>query len=171
MAASFEHYHYVGGAVLSEDYPYTSGDMGVVGDCVEDEKPKVFTTTQEAFHYTQPYVTWAGSEEFYDNDYDPELFLAALRNGAVTVGTGMGDEFYWYDSGIYTGPCDMSEISHAMTAVGYGFDEETELQYIIIRNSWGEYWGEGGYVRVAMGEPRDGGTCMVYSWSVYPEMA
>lgn len=80
----------------------------------------------------------------------------------------MADEFLYYESGIYTGPCDMSSTSHAMAAVGYGYDEETDLWYAIIRNSWGPGWGEDGYARVALGKEEDGGTCMMYSWAVYP---
>jgi hypothetical protein len=34
--------------------------------------------------------------------------------------------------------------------VGYGTDSDKGL-YFIVRNSWGEYWGENGYVRVQAG--------------------
>jgi C1A family cysteine protease len=32
--------------------------------------------------------------------------------------------------------------------VGYGTDEETGLDYWLIRNSWGPYWGEEGFIRL-----------------------
>lgn len=84
---------------------------------------------------------------------------------------GIPNEFLAYSSGIYTGPCDFSEINHAMNAVGYGYDSETDLEYAIIRNSWGTYWGEDGYARVALGVENDGGTCMLWSWATYPDIA
>ena len=43
--------------------------------------------------------------------------------------------------------CDDFEVNHAVQLVGYDTDEEG-APYWIIRNSWGEEWGEGGYFRL-----------------------
>ncbi len=54
----------------------------------------------------------------------------------------------YYTGGIITADegCPQS-IDHAIAAVGYG--EENGVQYYIVRNSWGEGWGEDGFVRIA----------------------
>ena len=35
---------------------------------------------------------------------------------------------------------------HAVTVVGYG--TENNVPYWLVKNSWGTYWGEGGYFRI-----------------------
>ena len=58
------------------------------------------------------------------------------------------DQMRDYRSGILHLNCtkDVS-YNHAIIVVGFG--EEKGEQYIIIRNSWGNSWGEKGYARIA----------------------
>merc|ERR1712224_213204 len=53
-----------------------------------------------------------------------------------------------YTSGIAT--MAGSQVDHVIPVVGWGNDDK-EGQYWIVRNSWGEYWGEMGYIRVKFG--------------------
>ena len=53
-----------------------------------------------------------------------------------------------YTGGIATEKSFMTD--HVISVVGWGTDA-TEGLYWIVRNSWGEYWGENGYVRVKSG--------------------
>lgn len=45
--------------------------------------------------------------------------------------------------------CD-GQVNHCLQAAGYG--TEGGVDYWLLRNQWGENWGEAGYVRVAMGK-------------------
>merc|ERR1711968_65156 len=43
------------------------------------------------------------------------------------------------------------QVDHVVSVVGWGAGGSTG-NYWIVRNSWGEYWGEMGYIRVEMGK-------------------
>jgi len=73
------------------------------------------------------------------------------------VSFAVGEELYYYSSGIYRGTgCD-EVIDHAMIAVGFG--KSGSIEYAIVRNTWGSNWGEDGYVRVLLTDDPKGGTC------------
>jgi cathepsin X len=42
-------------------------------------------------------------------------------------------------------------VDHVISVVGWGLDKDTNKNYWRIRNSWGEAWGEMGYLRIQFG--------------------
>jgi len=55
-----------------------------------------------------------------------------------------------YQGGVVTDPG--SGVDHVISVVGWGKGNDSEGKgYWIVRNSWGEFWGEMGYVRVQFG--------------------
>ena len=51
-----------------------------------------------------------------------------------------------YKSGIYSGCGVNYNVNHAMNIVGVNVEEG----YWILRNSWGTWWGDNGYMKLAL---------------------
>ncbi|XP_054164582.1 procathepsin L-like [Oppia nitens] len=91
---------------------------------------------------------------------DDELVSAIYKHGPVTVSFDANINFMNYRSGIYEEPlCDPENISHYMVAVGY------TPEYFIVKNSWGENWGEGGFIRVSRSKLNN---CGISEQDYYP---
>jgi len=79
---------------------------------------------------------------------------AIYEHGVVDAAVMATSSFGGYQGGVFTGDVgncplgDMTSTNHAISLVGYGYDKSYG-DYFILRNSWGPYWGEGGYMRIA----------------------
>ena len=43
---------------------------------------------------------------------------------------------------------ELNRINHGVLAVGYGHDETTGLDYVLVKNSWNTTWGDSGYFKL-----------------------
>lgn len=76
--------------------------------------------------------------------------------------------FQFYKSGIYSDPNCGFQLDHGVLLVGYGYDKTYDMDYWIIKNSWGEDWGEDGYVRIIRNIDDSRGLCGVAMIPSYP---
>ncbi|OXB74246.1 UNVERIFIED_CONTAM: hypothetical protein H355_011698 [Colinus virginianus] len=94
---------------------------------------------------------------------------AIYKHGPVAVSIDASHKtFSFYSNGIYYEPkCanKPGQLDHAVLAVGYGvLQGET---YWLIKNSWSTYWGNDGYILMAMKD----NNCGVATEATYPILA
>jgi len=129
------------GLVDEQCFPYEGHDS----QCHEQKCPRQFGT---GYHYIGG---------FYGACNEPLMRLELVKNGPIAVAFEVYNDFFNYKSGIYhhTGLKDKFNpfeiTNHAVLAVGYGADKETGEKFWIVKNSWGEEWGENGYFRIRRG--------------------
>ncbi|XP_068122880.1 dipeptidyl peptidase 1 [Hyperolius riggenbachi] len=130
------------GIVEESEYPYTASDS----PCTLKNGSYRFYTAE--YHYVGGF--YGGCNEAY-------MKLELILGGPLAVAFEVYDDFMHYSGGIYhhTGlqnkfnPFQLT--NHAVLLVGYGQDAQNGEKYWIVKNSWGEGWGEKGYFRIRRG--------------------
>jgi len=72
-----------------------------------------------------------------------------LMNGPLACGID-ADNLRTYGGGVLDIPDGTRNVNHVISVVGWGVSS-SGTEYWIGRNSWGEYWGEMGFFRLATG--------------------
>ena len=74
-----------------------------------------------------------------------------FNRGPIVCGMVVTDNFYnFYNGGIYEEKLEPQIINHWVSVVGWG-KSELGTEYWIVRNSWGNYWGNAGFFYIKMG--------------------
>lgn len=92
-------------------------------------------------YYVSNYYSFSGADNM-----KAELF----KNGPISCGIMATDPFEAYTGGIYSEYQWWPLINHEIAVVGWGYDEASQTEFWIGRNSWGTYWGEHGFFRIKM---------------------
>ncbi|CAH9077791.1 unnamed protein product [Cuscuta europaea] len=136
MTTAYEYVLKSGGLVQEKDYPYTGRD----GTCKFDKKKIV-----------------ASVANFSVVSLDEDQIAANLvKHGPLSV--GINAAFMQTYIGGVSCPyiCSKRNLDHGVVLVGYGAAGYAPIRlkekpYWIIKNSWGENWGEEGYYKICRG--------------------
>ncbi|KAL5961509.1 Procathepsin L [Taenia solium] len=135
------------GAESERDYPYTAKD----GTC-KFNSSNVITNVAKFVKVPEK------SEE--------QLKISVAKVGPISVGIDASSQgFMFYNDGIFQDPtCSEDVLDHGVLVVGYNADK-TRQKYWIVKNSWGEQWGQEGYIWMARDKEN---MCGVATMASYP---
>jgi len=130
-----------GGRLAStKNYRYAARD----GSCKGSSKPN------DAVAYSIQGYQSVGSTESAN--------IEALASGSLSVAFEVTNYFQQYQGGIIRDNTCTGRPNHAVTAVGY------TSKFVLVMNSWGEKWGDKGFVKFTRGY----GNCGLFKYSSYP---
>ena len=140
---------------VGSDYDYQELDavvtFGVCRESLFPYDPQVRECRLQPFPETVRFRAW-----YRLPCDDLELIKSAIYHfGVVDAAVLTTRAFDAYQSGIYADtrtdcaadPCFYAETDHIVALVGW--DDNRGEGYWILRNSWGESWGEGGYMKIS----------------------
>lgn len=123
-----------GGKVMTEaDYPYA----GKVKTCAYDDSKALWRMS-----------TYLDIERGDEGDLQAKV----EERGPCAVSIDASSfSFQLYFGGIYdNSSCSSTNLDHGVGCVGFGVNGDK--QFWIVKNSWGTWWGESGYIRIIKGK-------------------
>lgn len=140
------------GGLMDNAFQYIQANGGLDS---EDSYP--YHAHQEKCHFNKKTIgaTCSGFMDVTSGD-EEALKEAVATIGPVSIAIDVTeDKFMFYKEGIFVDDScrnSQDDLNHGVLAVGYGTNTTTDgktLDYWLVKNSWGESWGESGYIRMA----------------------
>ncbi|KNA07687.1 hypothetical protein SOVF_169490 [Spinacia oleracea] len=147
------------GGMITNAFSFIQQNQGITS---EDDYPYQSTQGQCQAGYLGSNAVTINSFQIIPQSDEVTLMQAASQQ-PVSVAIAVSAEFKAYNGGIFNGECS-NELNHAVTIIGYGTDDTTGTNYWLLKNSWGETWGENGYMRII----KDQNQCGIALDASYP---
>ena len=94
------------------------------------------------FKFTSPKPTYVGKT-------DEDVLYAVANIGVLSTAVHASSDWRMYKSGVFSHPDCNGGATHAVTIVGYG--KLDGIPYWEVRNSWGVWFGDNGYIKMKRG--------------------
>ncbi|XP_053970902.1 procathepsin L [Hylaeus anthracinus] len=150
------------GGMMDQAFQYIKDNGGV-----DTEITYPYEAENDKCRYN-PKNSGAGDVGFTDipQGNEKKLKAAIATVGPVSVAIDAShSSFQFYSEGVYYEPeCSSEDLDHGVLAVGYGTDEDGQ-DYWLVKNSWGETWGDKGYIKMARNKMNH---CGIATTASYP---
>ena len=129
------------GAPPAADFPYDILQFCDVVEPCSDAQPNWSAAAVKISSWS--WVTETGDVAAMEN---------ALQDGPLYVWMEVYSDLHSYTGGIYQHVTGNAEGGHNVEIIGY----DNNQNYWIAKNSWGPWWGEHGFFRIAIGDSQIG---------------
>lgn len=153
------------GGSMEEAFEYIVQNKGIAAEETYPYKATEGTCNM----YATSAATITGYEKVPANSEEALMAAVAIQPVSVAI-DGVGQDFRFYSKGVFTGDCG-TNLDHAVTLIGYGTEESVDgTKYWLVKNSWGETWGDGGYMKMAKDVDAPEGLCGIAKDASYPTL-
>ncbi|NXM69080.1 CATS protein, partial [Serilophus lunatus] len=143
------------GGFMTEAFQYIIDNQGI--------------ESEESYPYTaqvgSAWETWIFQENTHGNNvlslFSFLFLLVSPQSPSVRVSCHWNSQFSF--PGVYDDPQCKQEVNHGVLVVGYGSLENKD--YWLVKNSWGVWFGDSGYIRMARNASN---LCGIASYASYP---
>ncbi|CAO1312912.1 unnamed protein product [Diamesa serratosioi] len=130
------------GGFIYETYRYLKNG-------IETEQSYPYEAIDGTCHFNTSNIAAKCDDIIYVPKDEETLKQAVAIIGPISVDFHARPYFAHYKSGVINDPdCNVLKTNHAVLIVGYGFDDETNLDYWIVKNTFGVNWGDKGYFKL-----------------------
>jgi cathepsin L len=150
LALEFVRQH---GMVQEWEFGYQSYHGAAVNCTLQDVESALLRGANKT-HYKGAVASIQGWVALPTNNYTT-LMNAVAKVGPVAVSVA-ATPWALYKEGVFESSMKSEKetnVNHLVVLDGYGTDEETGVDYWLVRNSWGPMWGEDGYIRLKRVDP------------------
>ncbi|CAF2471652.1 unnamed protein product [Rotaria sp. Silwood2] len=149
------------GGLMDQAFEYIKENDGID---TEDSYPYEAIDNQCRFKSASVGATDTGFTDIKSKD-ESALQEAVANVGPISVAIDASHtSFQLYKHGVYNEPfCSQVRLDHGVLAVGYGTD--SSKAYWLVKNSWGEGWGDSGYIKMSRNKRNQ---CGIATAASYP---